>query len=475
MSSEGRTAWGRLRHPALTSARPDIEDGRRAQARPHPPARRQRAGRPARRLARRARARLRDRPLVARRLRCPTRSDYAFVASLGHDQGPATRTIPPSPPSASCSRVAVARDVPVLGLCYGGQVLAAVLGARGRAGAGGGARAGARSRPTIPSSCPSGPWLEWHFERFCTPPGATELARTADAPQAFRLGPHLGVQFHPEATVEIVAGLGARRRGAARGARASTTARRCSTASPERRAAARGGGLPALRRLPRRSNRPIRSKGCRLGDLWYGPARNARVRLRLLLVRVQGGLPPPLRGVLEPGQDALLAGRRRRPRHRPPRGLPVLGHGGPAADRPAPQRRDVQPRPPQSRADRRARAGDGPLRHRQPPLPGARPHRARRGARGHLPAEHAARHLRLGRRRGDRHRDQDRPPHAPAAQDRLDPQGLPRPHGARGGDRRRPLLDAVPLRPPGRVRPGPVQRPRRDGGGARAAATSPAW
>jgi len=34
----------------------------------------------------------------------------------------------------------------------------------------------------------------------------TELARTADASQAFRLGPHLGVQFHPEATVEIVTG-----------------------------------------------------------------------------------------------------------------------------------------------------------------------------------------------------------------------------------------------------------------------------
>ena len=115
---------------------------------------------------------------------------------------------------------------------------------------------------------------------------------------------------------------------------------------------------------------------------WYGPRRGAdRVRLRLLLVRVQGGLPPPLRGVLEPGQDAVLAGRRRRPGDRPPRGLPVLGHGGPAADRPAPQRRHLQPRPPQSRADRRARAGDGPLRHRQPPLPGAGPHRAGRGAR----------------------------------------------------------------------------------------------
>jgi len=31
------------------------------------------------------------------------------------------------------------------------------------------------------------------------------LARTKDAAQAFRMGPHLGVQFHPESTAEIVA------------------------------------------------------------------------------------------------------------------------------------------------------------------------------------------------------------------------------------------------------------------------------
>ena len=56
-----------------------------------------------------------------------------------------------------------------------------------------------------PDAIPAGPWLEWHYERFTTPPGAEEVARTADAVQAFRMGPHLGVQFHPESTVEIVA------------------------------------------------------------------------------------------------------------------------------------------------------------------------------------------------------------------------------------------------------------------------------
>jgi GMP synthase-like glutamine amidotransferase len=135
----------------------------------------------------------------------PDPSDYAFIASLGHTRGPGETEDPAVAAELELMRTAVARDVPVLGLCYGGEALAAVLGARVE-------RApvpelGWREIETDdPDLIPSGPWLEWHFERFTTPPGATELARTADATQAFRLGPHLGVQFHPESTVDIVEG-----------------------------------------------------------------------------------------------------------------------------------------------------------------------------------------------------------------------------------------------------------------------------
>ena len=134
----------------------------------------------------------------------PDPADYAFIASLGHDRMAGDLHDPGVAAERELLTRAVERDVPVLGLCYGGQVLAAVLGAE----------VGPAPVPELgwrvvesddASVIPEGPWLEWHFERFCTPPGATELARTADAPQAFRLGPHLGVQFHPEATVEIVA------------------------------------------------------------------------------------------------------------------------------------------------------------------------------------------------------------------------------------------------------------------------------
>jgi GMP synthase-like glutamine amidotransferase len=99
---------------------------------------------------------------------------------------------------------AVEKEVPVLGLCFGGEVLSEVLG--GRVEQAPVPELGWREIQTDdPEAIPAGPWLEWHYERFTTPPGAVEVARTADAVQAFRMGPHLGVQFHPESTVEIVA------------------------------------------------------------------------------------------------------------------------------------------------------------------------------------------------------------------------------------------------------------------------------
>lgn len=135
----------------------------------------------------------------------PDPEDYAFVVSLGHDLGAADTHDPAIHAEHELLRRAVARDVPVLGLCYGGQVLAAVLGATvARAPA---PELGWREiESDEPAVIPAGPWLTWHYDRFQTPPRATELARTADASQAYRLGPHLGVQFHPEATVEIVEG-----------------------------------------------------------------------------------------------------------------------------------------------------------------------------------------------------------------------------------------------------------------------------
>ncbi|HEY6686914.1 MAG TPA: gamma-glutamyl-gamma-aminobutyrate hydrolase family protein [Propionibacteriaceae bacterium] len=95
-------------------------------------------------------------------------------------------------------------DVPVLGICFGGQMLAAAHG-------------GSVARSAAPeigwvnvdsddeSLVPSGSWFQWHYDQWQLPERAQEVARNANSSQAFLLGRNLAVQFHPEMTSEILA------------------------------------------------------------------------------------------------------------------------------------------------------------------------------------------------------------------------------------------------------------------------------
>jgi GMP synthase-like glutamine amidotransferase len=94
-------------------------------------------------------------------------------------------------------RDAVAAGVGVLGVCFGGQLVAQALG-------------GSVQRSTspelgwhqihsdAPDIVPPGPWFQWHFDRWVLPPTATEIARNERASQAFVLGRAMALQFHPE-------------------------------------------------------------------------------------------------------------------------------------------------------------------------------------------------------------------------------------------------------------------------------------
>jgi GMP synthase-like glutamine amidotransferase len=108
-------------------------------------------------------------------------------------------------PELDFLRDAVAAGVPVLGICFGGQALAAALG--GSVVPADHVEIGWTEIETDePHLVEAGPWFEWHHDRWVAPPGARVLARTAAAEQAFVVGRSLAVQFHPELTPSMLRG-----------------------------------------------------------------------------------------------------------------------------------------------------------------------------------------------------------------------------------------------------------------------------
>ncbi len=150
---------------------------------------------------------LRDRDLTFRMHRIwerppPDPRDHAFVVSLGSERS-AADPVAWVPQEIAALRVAIDADVPVLGLCFGGQALSLALG-------GGIEVLPAPEIGWIPvlsddDGIPAGPWLQYHFDQMQVPAGAEELARSPAGPAAFRHGRHLALQFHPEVDAALVA------------------------------------------------------------------------------------------------------------------------------------------------------------------------------------------------------------------------------------------------------------------------------
>ncbi|MDQ3629098.1 MAG: gamma-glutamyl-gamma-aminobutyrate hydrolase family protein [Actinomycetota bacterium] len=103
--------------------------------------------------------------------------------------------------------------VPVLGICYGAQILAHALGGTVQRAAP--AELGWLSHESYDQAlCPPGPWLQFHGDSFTLPQGARLLGRSESGPQGFShesvtaLGDPvraLGWQFHPEVTPSSLA------------------------------------------------------------------------------------------------------------------------------------------------------------------------------------------------------------------------------------------------------------------------------
>lgn len=104
---------------------------------------------------------------------------------------------------------AMAANIPVLGICFGAQQLSTVLG--GQVTKAQSPEIGWCQVDPVPETAHlappvmfEGPWMQWHYDRFSVPPGATVLAQSPVGPQAIVCGRAFGVQFHPEATESIV-------------------------------------------------------------------------------------------------------------------------------------------------------------------------------------------------------------------------------------------------------------------------------
>lgn len=135
--------------------------------------------------------------------------------------------------------------VPVLGICFGAQALCAALG--GEVERSPVKEIGWKMVDTVdPELIPAGPWLEFHSDRCLPPPGTSILATNEVGVQAFTMGKHLAVQFHPEVDgAQLTAWLDGGARAEAASAGQDPEAFLAQTVAEEPRARARADRLVA--------------------------------------------------------------------------------------------------------------------------------------------------------------------------------------------------------------------------------------
>jgi GMP synthase-like glutamine amidotransferase len=134
------------------------------------------------------------------------------IGGLGLMGGPMSVNdeLPWIAPMLALIRDCVEADVPVVGHCLGGQLLAKALGAsvtRNAVKEIGWGTVDVLDTPVSPLWGPAKPFLSyhWHGETFALPEGAVRVWSSPHcANQAFALGRHFGMQCHVEMTEELI-------------------------------------------------------------------------------------------------------------------------------------------------------------------------------------------------------------------------------------------------------------------------------
>ena len=140
----------------------------------------------------------------------PDFSDYDIIVPMGSIRSLTSKDEVSNWIHAELEMLRTAHEggTPILGVCFGGQLLAEALGGSVE-----------KSPVTeigwyeiaapngVENPVGPGPWFEWHHDRFTVPPGAEVLAVNESAVQLFRIGHSVGTQFHPEVDPGHVAGF----------------------------------------------------------------------------------------------------------------------------------------------------------------------------------------------------------------------------------------------------------------------------
>ena len=135
---------------------------------------------------------------------------YAGLAFMGGPMS-ANDELPWVAPALGLIGDAVRKDVPVIGHCLGGQLMAKAFGGSVRAAS---VKEIGWGEVRVTENGVAREWFgplqsfdafHWHGEAFSIPPGGTRVLENAHCPnQAFALGKHLGLQCHVEMTAELI-------------------------------------------------------------------------------------------------------------------------------------------------------------------------------------------------------------------------------------------------------------------------------